>query len=333
MKTSVRLKRLWHGIKHFVKSNKNDILFGAGVVTEVAAVVVTAKATIKTKQMADIESARIENYLDNIEDDAEVRAAKAEGRRSIYRNVTKQTIKNYIIPAGLTISSIAFYSKSHFNLKHELAATTAALAAEHALNQRLLAGANPETPAAEGEEPQNTSNAPYSAGIPNDLESMVIPSGVIIYDSDNGYYAERDGYAVPTTVFLSPTCMEFKKDPYSDYGPDFDWNVCHVKKILEDTVARNICLFGFVNLNEVRKHLCCGRSYKLEEAENYYLIFNPDRDISEQVDFRIYAACDEDGAVKTDCLYVDIFNTKVPKPGDLKEAKRIAIEKNPFKEK
>jgi len=328
---SVRLKRIWHGIKHFVKTNKNDILFGAGVVTEVAAVVVTAKATIKTKAMADLESAKIENYLDDPMDDAEVKAAKAESRRSIYRNVTKQTIKNYIIPAGLTISSIAFYSKSHFNLRHELATTTAALAAEHALNQKLLAGVNPETPPAEGQEEQV--NTPYCAGMPNDLESMILKNGVIVYDSDNGYSAERDGYAVPTTVFLSPTCMEFKKDRYSDWEPGFDWNIYHIKRILEDTIPRAMGLYGFVNLNEVRKHFCCGRSYKLEEAENYYLIYDPDKSLEGQVSFRIYADCDETGAVIPECLYIDIFNTRVPKPGDLREAKRIAIETNPFKEK
>ena len=330
---SVRIKRIWHSVKHFVKRNKNDILFGAGVVTEVAAVVTTAKATLKTKQMADIEAAKLDNFIDEPEDSKEIKETKAEGRREIYRNVTKGMVKNYLIPAGLTISSIAFYSKSHFNLKHELATTTAALAAEHALNQKLLQGVNPETPAADDAEPKNTGNAPYSAGIPNDLESMVIPSGVIVYDSDNGYLGERDGYAVPTTIFLSPTCMEFKKDRYSDWEPDFTWNIHHVKSILEDTVPRAIALFGFVNLNEVRKHLCCGRSYKLEEAENYYLLYNPDKDVCDQISYRIYAACDADGAIIPTCLYVDIFNTKVPKPGDLKEAKRIAIQDNPFKEK
>lgn len=332
MKAGVRLKRLWHGIKHFCKTNKNDILFGAGVVTEVAAVVVTAKATIKTKNMADIESAKIENYVDLPDDTAEEKALKADNRRAIYRNVTKQTVKNYLIPAGLTISSIAFYSKSHFNLKHELATTTAALAAEHALNQKLLAGVNPDAPQKEGGEVQET-NAPYSAGIPNDLESMVLNNGVIVYDSDNGYFAERDGYATPTTVFLSPTCMEFKKDRYSDWEPNFDWNVSYIQRILNDTIDRAICLYGFVNLNEIRKHFCCGRSYKIEEAENYYLLYNPDRAVNEQISYRIYADCTPEGDVKTECLYIDIFNTVVPKPGDLKEAKRKAIQDNPFKEK
>ena len=331
MKASVRLKRLWHGIKHFCKTNKNDILFGAGVVTEVAAVVVTAKATIKTKNMADLESARIENFIDLPDDTAEEKALKADSRREIYRNVTKQTIKNYIIPAGLTISSIAFYSKSHFNLKHELATTTAALAAEHALNQKLLAGVNPETPKVEGQE--ESTNTAYSGGIPNDLESMVIDNGVIVYDSDNGYFAERDGYAVPTTIWLSPTCMDFKKDPYSDWEPNYDWNIDHIRRILDDTISRAICLYGFVNLNDIRKHFCCGRSYKIEEAENYYLVYNPNRDVNNQVAYRIYVACDPEGAVKNECLYIDIFNAIVPKPGDLKEAKRIAIQDNPFKER
>ena len=331
MKASVRLKRLWHGIKHFCKTNKNDILFGAGVVTEVAAVVVTAKATIKTKNMADIESAKIENFIDLPDDTAEEKALKADSRREIYRNVTKQTVKNYLIPAGLTISSIAFYSKSHFNLKHELATTTAALAAEHALNQKLLAGVNPETPKVEGQE--ESTNTAYSGGIPNDLESMVIDNGVIVYDSDNGYFAEKDGYATPTTIYLSPTCVTFQKDLYSDWTPNYDWNIDHIMRTMRDAVSRAISLYGFVNLNDIRKHFSSGRSYKLEEAENYYLVYDENRYHDDQVSYRIYARCNDKGDVLGECLYIDIFNTIVPKPGELKEAKRRAIQDNPFKEK
>lgn len=329
----VRFKRIVHSIKHFFKQNKNDILFGAGVVTEIGAVVMTAKATIKTKQMADIEAARIEQYVDEIDDPVEIKEANAESRRAIYRDVTKQTVKNYIVPAGLLLTSIGCYSKSHFDLKSQLASTTAALAAEHALNQKLLQGINPEVPAVKDENGNTVdTNAPYSGGIPNDLDNLVLDNAVLVWDNDTGYFAERDGYAEPTTIFLSPTCMTFKKDLYSDWTPNYDLNVHYMTRILGDTISRQISLYGFINLNDIRKHFCSGRSYKLEEAENYYLVYDQNKHMDNQVSYRIYAKCRPDGSVDGDCFYIDIFNTIVPKPGDLKEAKRRAIADNPFKE-
>ena len=327
---SRKLKRIVHSVKYFFKHNKNDILFVGGVVTEVAAVVTTAKATLKTKQMADEYASQLEQHIEKTEDTMAVRETKAEARRTIYRKVTGNTIKNYILPAALTVGSIGMYSKSHFNLKHELSVTSAALAAEHALNQKLLQNVNP-TPEKK-EETEEPVNAPYSGGIPNDLDTTILKNGVIVWDSETGYSAERDGYAEPTTIVLSPTCIKFEKSPYSLWEPNYDYNIDNIMKVMRDIVSHEISLYGFVNLNEIRKHFSTGRRYKIEEAENYYIAFDKDRHPDNQVNYRIYADCDANGRIIDGALYIDIFNTIVPKPGELTEAKRVAKALDPFKE-
>ena len=332
--SKVNFKRMLHGFKHFIKTNKNDILFGAGVVTEVAAVVATGKAVLKTKFMADENAELIEQYQDKDDSTEEEKQYNAEQRRVIYRHVTGQVIKNYALPTGLTLLSIGFYGKSHFNLKKELTATTAALAAEHALNQRLLAERNAKSQSdiSENKAEDNTeTNAPYSAGDPSDSDKMFLKRGVIVYDSDTKYFAETEGYAEPTGIFLSPTVIDFHKDKYSRWECNWDWNIAQVKRWMRD-ISREICLYGFVNLNEAREFFSTGRSYKLEEAENYYLVFDENRKEDDQVWYRIYADCDENGRIDEEHIYIDIFNTIVPKAGRLKEAKRQAIAANPFKE-
>ena len=328
MNIKIHFVRCIHGLKHFCKTHKNDILFGAGVVTEVAAVIVTAKKSIKNTQEQMLLSDECDKYIDDPNDDAEVLAEKDIKRHEIYRKSLKTTIKNYAIPAGLTLVSVAFYGKAHLNLKSELAATTAALAAEHALNQKLLQGVNPQIEQKE-DGTQEVMNAPYSGGIPNDLDSQVIDNAVIVYDSDNGYFAEKDGYAQPCTVVLSPTAMTFEKAEYSDWEPCHDLNIMYIQNKMKD-ISRNIKLFGFVNLNEVRKFFVPGRNHKLEEAENYYILWDDNRGPEEQVSYRIYVAEDESGKIIPERLWIDIFNTKVPKPGDLKEAKQRAIAANPL---
>lgn len=328
MNFKLRYARFMHTIKHFVRTHKNDILFGAGVVTEVAAVVVTAKKSIKNTCEQQLLSDECDKYIDEPNDDAEVLAEKDIKRHEIYRKSLKTYLKNYAIPAGLTIASVAFYSKSHFNLKHELAVTSAALAAEHALNQKLMASVNPQIEQKE-DGTQEVVNAPYSGGIPNDLDSQVINNAVIIYDSDNGYFAEKEGYSQPCAVFLSPTAMTFEKGEYSDWEPCYDLNISFIQRKMED-ISRQIKLFGFVNLNEVRKFFVPGRNHKLEEAENYYLLWDDNRRPDNQVSYRIYIAEDDTGAIIPERFWIDIFNTKVPKPGDLKEAKQRAVAANPL---
>ena len=332
MKLKLKLKRFSHTTKHVLKTHKNDILFGAGVITEVAAVIVTAKNSVKNTQEQMLLADECDKYIDDPNDDAEVLAEKDIKRHEIYRKSFRTTLKNYALPAGLTLLSVGFYGKAHINLKSELTATTAALAAEHALNQRLLKEINPDPPQPEDQETkEEATNSPYSAGIPNDLDDFIIDKGVIIYDSDLPFFAERDGYAEPCKIMLSPTCVTFRKDLYSDWTCNFDWNLNHVMSCMAN-LSRDISLYGFINLNEVRKHFSSGRSYKLEEAENYYIVFDENRAEDDQITYRIYGRVDENGCVIEDCLYIDIFNTVVPKPGDLKEAKRRAVAANPLKE-
>lgn len=328
MNLKLRYARFMHTIKHFVKTHKNDILFGAGVVTEVAAVVVTAKKSIKNTCEQQQLSDECDKYIDDVTDSEAVLAEKDIKRHEIYRKSLKAYVKNYALPVGLTVASVAFYGKAHLNLKHELAATTAALAAEHALNQRLMANANPQIEQKE-DGTYEVTNAPYSGGIPNDLESMVIENGVILYDSDNGYDAEKDGYTKPFSIMLTPTCMTFEKGEYSDWEPCHELNVMFIQNKMKD-ISRQIKLFGFVNLNEVRKFFVPGRNHKLEEAENYYLLWDDNRDAENQVSYRIYVAEDETEKIIPEKLWIDIFNTKVPKPGDLKEAKQHAVAANPL---
>lgn len=330
-KLKPRISRTAHSVKHFFKKNKNDIIFVGGVATEITAVVTAARAGAKQRDMHEKYARQIDMFIDREGEDADIRGVNANGRRTIYRKIVKETIHNYALPAVLTAGSIGLYSKSHYNLKHELAATTAALAAEHALNQKLLAEKNADIPQEEPTNPKEECNAPYSAGIPNDLDDLIIENGVIIYDSETGYFAETDGYARPTTVMLSPTVIEWKKDKYSDWDSNFDWNLNQVKRIMRDVISKAISLYGFVNLNEVRKHFSVGRSYKLEEAENYYLIFDENRHEDDQVVYRIYGECDKNGVLR-DRIFIDIFNTRVPKPGDLKEGKQRAVAVNPLKE-
>ena len=328
-----RIQRLAHGVKYFFKKNKNDIIFGCGVVTEIAAVVVSSRAGIKQRDMSDKLARKMDNLVDADNDDDAKKESNANERRVVYRTFVKSTIKNYAIPVALTAGSIGLYSKSHFDLKSQLASTTAALAAEHALNQRLLAERNADNiPEKSDEETQETAvNAPYSGGIPTDVNDFMLNNAVIIYDSESKYFAEKDGYTDPTDIMLSPTCIEWKRAKYSDFTANFDWNIDQIRKIMRDVISRSISLYGFVNLNEIRKHFSEGRSYKLEEAENYYLLFDDNRHQDDQVVYRIYGECDDSGVIK-DRVFIDIFNTVVPKPGDLKEAKRHAVAANPLKE-
>lgn len=330
-KIGPKIKRSVHGVKHFLKSNKNDILFVGGVATEIFAVVSAVKAGAKQRDMHEFYARRLDAYVDQQYDTNDIRDNNAEERRAIYRQIAKETVKNYALPVALTAGSVGFYSKSHFNLKSQLASTTAALAAEHALNQRLLAEKNIDIPQETPTEPKEECNPPYSAGIPTDLDDLIIENGVIIYDSESNYFAETDGYTQPTTIMLSPTVIEWKKDPYSDWTANFDWNLREIRRIMKDTISKAISLYGFVNLNEIRRHFSAGRSYKLEEAENYYLLFDENRHDDDQVIYRIYGDCSENGVLK-DRVFIDIFNTRIPKPGDLKEAKQRAVAANPLKE-
>ena len=329
---SLRLKRMCHSIKTFFKTNKNDILFGAGVVTEVGAVVSACRATLRVKDLSDKCASDLNYFIDEEGDDEDVREVNAKGRRTIYRKLTGGTIKNYIRPAVWLGVSLICYSKAHINQKEALAGALSALAVEQAKNREYLKQLNASTDPSEA--PQEATAAPYSAGIATDLNSCILDNGVVIYDSENGYFAEKEGYAQPTKVFLSPTCIEFKKDKYSDWEPNHDWNIHHIQHVMEEIISKEVSLYGFVNLNDIRKHFAASRSYKLEEAENYYILFDPNRHCDDQIDYRIYANCDfKDNALIPECLYIDIFNTKVPKPGELREAKASAVAKNPFKEK
>lgn len=334
-KVGPKIKRSAHGIKHFLKTNKNDILFGAGAVTEVLAVISGIRAGYKQRDMHEFYARRLDAYVDQQYDTNDIRDNNAEERRAIYRQIAKETVKNYALPVALTAGSVGFYSKSHFNLKSQLASTTAALAAEHALNQRLLAEKNAEMlPQDESEDKaqETNGNSPYSAGIPNDIDNLFLKNAVIIYDSESNYFAEKEGYSQPTTVMLSPTSIKWEKDPYSDWTVNFDWNVNQIQNTMKGVISKAISLYGFVNLNEIRKHFSSGRSYKLEEAENYYIVFDENRYEEDQVMYRIYGECDENGCIIKDRVYIDIFNTIVPKPGDLKEAKQRAVAANPLKE-
>lgn len=330
------IKRVTHDVKFFLKQHKNDILFGAGVATEIGALVSTANATLRVKELSDKAAADLQLFIDQEDDDDDIRMVNANGRRTVYRKVTKGTLLNYARPAAWLAASIGCYSKSYINMKGQVTALTAALAVEHARNQELVRQINENVPMGpekeSNEESPETSNAPYSGGIPNDLDDIYLDNGVIIFDSSTGYFAENEGYANPTRIMLSPTCIEFKKDPYSDWTPNFDWNVDHIKRVMKDIVSHEIALYGFVNLNEIRSHFSAGRSYKLEEAENYYVLFDPNKHMDNQVYYRIYMNCDDTGAGIRERLYIDIFNTVVPKPGDLKSAKAAAIAANPFKE-
>ncbi|MBO4703911.1 MAG: hypothetical protein J5617_03710 [Bacilli bacterium] len=331
-KLKVKVDKFSHSSKHFLKTHKNDILFGAGVVTEIGAVVTAARAGAKQRDMNEYYARRLDNYIDIEGDSMEMRDANAENRRTVYRSIVKGTIKNYAAPTILTIGSIGLLSKSHINLKHELATTTAALAMEHAINQKLL-NDQIDIPKDEPEEGQETTeNAPYSGGIPNDLDKMFLNNAVIVYDSDSKYFAETEGYSKPTTIMLSPTSMKWEKSELSDWTANFDWNINQIMKVMETIISRAICLYGFVNLNEIRKHFSSNRSYKLEEAENYYLVFNENRAEDDQVVYRIYGECDADGAIMHDHLYIDIFNSIVPRPGQLKEGKQRAVAANPLKD-
>ena len=328
MKT--KIMRELKALEFFLKQHKNDILFGAGVVTEVAAVVVAGKAAVKRHEEANMLAEQLDRYVDCENDSDERKEINAEARRAIYRSMVKSTVKNSAAPVLLTIVSVLFLSKSHINLKDELAKVTAALAVEHAMNQRLLAD-QVDIPK-EAEAAEEPTNGPYSAGIPNDLETQMLDRGVVIYDSDTKYFGEKDGYAEPTKIFLSPCTMVFKKDKLSSWEPCFEWNISHIINVMRDIVSRYISLYGFNNLNDIRKEFCAGRSVKLEEAENYYLLYDSNRHRDDQVFFRIYGNCNEDGYIYNEELYIDIFNTKIPKPGELKEAKRRAIEENPMKD-
>ncbi|MBO7452168.1 MAG: hypothetical protein J6U54_17710 [Clostridiales bacterium] len=332
-KVKVKAKRVAHSTKFFLKSHKNDILFGAGVVTEVAAVVTAARAGAKQHDMHEMYARQLDNLVDADTDCEEMRQVNAEGRRRVYRGIVKGTVKNYALPVCLTAASVGLLSKSHFDLKHDLTTTTAALAAEHALNQKLLEaqGNIPKEPE-EGQETTEEAAAPYSGGIPNDLDKMFLSNAVIVYDSESKYFAEREGYSQPTTVMLSPTSIKWEKAELSDWTANFDWNVSQIMRVMGDVIGKAVTLYGFVNLNEIRKHFSSSRSYKLEEAENYYIVFNENRHEDDQVVYRIYGECDADGAIMYDHLYIDIFNSIVPRPGQLKEAKQRAVAANPLKD-
>ena len=331
-KVKLKAKRVAHNTKFFFKSHKNDILFGAGVCTELAAVVTAARAGAKQRDMHEMYARQLDNLVDIPSDSDEIREVNADGRRTVYRGIVKSTLKNYALPVCFTAASIGLLSKSHFDLKHELATTTAALAAEHALNQRLLNN-QIDIPKEEFEEGQETEcNAPWSGGIPNDLDKMFLERAVIIYDSESKYFAEREGYSQPTTIMLSPTAIKWEKSELSDWTANFDWNVNQIRKVMEDIISKAVTLYGFVNLNEIRKHFSSCRSYKLEDAENYYITFDESRHEDDQIAYRIYGECDESGAVMYDHLYIDIFNSIVPRPGQLKEAKQRAVAANPLKD-
>ena len=209
MKT--KIMRELKALEFFLKQHKNDILFGAGVVTEVAAVVVAGKAAVKRHEEANMLAEQLDRYVDCENDSDERKELNAEARRAIYRSMVKSTVKNSAGPVLLTIVSILFLSKSHINLKDELAKVTAALAVEHAMNQRLLAD-QVDIPKEAQEAAEEPTNGPYSAGIPNDLDTQMLDRGVVIYDSDTKYFGEKDGYTEPTKIFLSPCAMVFKKD-------------------------------------------------------------------------------------------------------------------------
>lgn len=337
MNLSLTLKRFIRTTKRFVKVHKNDILFAGGVVTEVAAVVVTAKATLKNKEFVDECAVEMEQYTTTDEDTEEIIEAKADGRRSVNRKVVIGTVKNYAIPAALTVTSVLCYGKSHLNLKKDLAVTSAALAAEHAMNERLRRELNPEAPKEETEETKQECANPYSGGNPSDVDDYIIENGYLVMDSDFYYNAERDGYAMPTRIFLSPTTIAFQKDPYSDWQGNIDLNLDTISRLMKN-LSREASLYGFINLNEIRKQFAKGLSVKIPAAENYYIAYDDTRARDSQIYYRVYGRAEYDQArnewaLDDTTLYIDILNMVCcPTEEKLNNAKRVAIQTNPLKE-
>lgn len=320
-----RIVRDVHYVKHLLKSRKPDILFGAGVVTEVAAIGTTIKATLKTKELSDYQLQVLEENVDN-----------EEIRKSVYKETIKGTVKNFALPVALAAASVGCYGTSHLELKNRLGKALEALATEHAINQamreRLMGPVTDAVDNSEEKEEKPSTKGPYSAGIPTDLEDLYLKDGIIVYDNMVDYDADRDGYTQPGEVLLSPTTMTYAKSKYSDWTCNHDWNMHQIVRVMAD-LSQDISLFGFINLNDIRKYFVNTRMYKLEEAENYYITYDPNRASDNQIDFRVYAKWNEsEGDIDKTCLYIDVFNTRVPVPGELREAKRVAQEKNPYKE-
>lgn len=316
----MKLKLMATSAKYWVKGHKNDLAMIGGATCEVAAVVLTAKATIKAKSRADQLKKRLDIMWAEIEsleagDERELKQKEAEKvEKKEIRTCVRQCAKDYALPAVALASSLVFYTLGAKGYRREIRGLSGALAAEIAASKIRKERAKKMLTEDQFNELY------YGVKKSGDTHKDEEGNEISVYERCIPVGPDVEDSAGIQTVGVSKYAMLLNAENCGDKGwwtRSWDYNRTYIRNRVEDWANDCVLEYGVVKMNEIRKMF--DLPY-LEECEDLGIVFKPER-ANSQVVFDIYEIDDKSGEP---CFLVDVNYENVR--GKINEAVRALKE-------
>lgn len=297
----MKLKLMATSAKYWVKGHKNDLAMIGGATCEVAAVVLTAKATIKAKNRADQLKKRLDIMWAEIEslevgDERELKQKEAEKvEKKEIRACVRQCAKDYALPAVTLVSSLVFYSLGAKGYRREIRGLSGALAAEIAASK--LRKERAKKMLTEDQFNELYYGLKKSDSVHTDKDG----NEIVVYERCIPVGTDVDGSACIQNVAASKYAMLLNEETCGSNGwwsNSWDYDRTYIRQV-EDWANSHVLRYAVSKLNEVRKQF--DLEY-LDECEDLGNVFKPER-ANAQVSFDIYEI--DDGTGKP-CFLVDV---------------------------
>jgi len=298
----MKLKLMATSARYWVKGHKNDLAMIGGATCEVAAVVLTAKSTIKAKNRADQLKKRLDIMWAEIEsleagDERELKQKEMEKtEKKEIRVCVRQCAKDYALPAGALLASLLFYTLGAKGYRKDIRGLSGALAAEIAASKLRKERAKKLLT-------EDQYNELYY-GLKKTDATHTDEKGheIAVYENCIPVDGSVDDYVGKQTVGVSKYAMLLNKENCGTKGwwtRSWDYNRTYIRNRVEAWANDCVLEYGVVKMNEIRKQF--DLPY-LEECEDLGVLFKPERGKA-QVVFDIFEVDDKSGEP---CFLVDI---------------------------
>lgn len=289
--------------KEFVKGHKSEIATGAGVILELAAVGLTARATVKAKADADALKKRLDILwaeVEALEEGPEREQQQKEMEKTEKKEIRKcvrHVARYYIWPGICTVGSIALFIFSVKNGRREIrnlsAALTAQLAAEKMRKERAKKMLT-EDQFNELYYGIKKSGKTYEDkdGNEHELYEYCVPA-------DNNF----DAAVGPQKIAVSKHALIFDKN-CREWTRNWDYCMSWIRKV-EDWANQKVLSDGYVRLNDIREYLGDRTSDNWDESEDLGIVFHPEF-AQAQVQFEVFEMMAPDQAWDDPRYVIDV---------------------------